>query len=113
MTRKRICSLSLIGLLSVLVLSPTIASQQQPGPRYKLIDLGTFGGPNSSVGGQSVVVSNTGNVTGGADTSIPDPYAPECFNERCVVEHAFLSKHGALTDLGTAWRRKQFRLCLK
>jgi probable HAF family extracellular repeat protein len=69
-------------------------------PRYRLVDLGTFGGPNSSVGGQSVVVSKTHKVAGGADTSIPDPYAPECFNRRCFVEHGFLWNGDRLTDLG-------------
>ena len=69
-------------------------------PRYRLVDLGTFGGPNSSVGGQSVVVSKTHKVAGGADTSIRDPYAPECFNRRCFVEHAFLWNGERLTNLG-------------
>ena len=70
-------------------------------PRYKLIDLGTFGGPRSSVGGQSVVVTNHHTVTGGADTEVPDPYAPNCFDPTCFTEHAFRWHGGALMDLGT------------
>jgi hypothetical protein len=69
MTQTRISSLFLIGLLSVVGLSST--SMAQPKPRYRLIDLGTFGGPNSSVGGQSVVVTNSRSVAGGPTHQFP------------------------------------------
>jgi hypothetical protein len=39
---------------------------------YKLSDLGTFGGPNSTVGFFEQVVNERGTVTGGADTPTPD-----------------------------------------
>lgn len=71
-------------------------------PRYKLIDVGTFGGPHSSVGGQSVVLSNTRKVVGGADTATLDPYMPDCFDSQsCFTERAFLWHTGTLKDLGT------------
>lgn len=101
MRETRISTLFLVGLLSVVGLPPRITAQQKLEPRYKLIDLGTFGGPHSAVGGsQTVDVTNTRSVAGGADTLIPDPYAPECFNRRCFVEHAFRWRMGVLTDLG-------------
>jgi hypothetical protein len=36
---------------------------------------------------------------GGADTSIPDPYFPNCLID-CFVTHAFDWHNGVLTDLG-------------
>jgi len=39
-------------------------------------------------------------VVGGADTSLPDPYSPNCFFD-CTVMHAFEWHNGVLKDLGT------------
>ena len=53
--------------------------RKDESPRYKLIDLGTFGGPASyysEAGLGSRVLNNRGDVAGYADTSIPDPSAP-------------------------------------
>ena len=91
----------LLVALSTMCLSQT-ALTQNGRPRYKLVDLGTFGGPHSAVGSQSVVVSNTRKVAGGAVTATPDPYAPDCFDRNfCFVEHAFVWQAGVLNDLGT------------
>jgi probable HAF family extracellular repeat protein len=68
--------------------------------RYKLIDLGTFGGPNSSVpivfdeingtaGAQAI--TNQGIVTGMADTSLADPL---CFFDDCFYPIAFQWREG-------------------
>ena len=69
--------------------------------RYKLIDLGTFGGPNN-VGGGVIPpgpnqLTNQGTVVAGADTSTPDP---NCFID-CFVNHAYRFREGVLEDLGT------------
>jgi len=40
---------------------------------YQLIDLGTFGGPNSSLPGSIESINPSGTVTGCADTSVLDP----------------------------------------
>jgi probable HAF family extracellular repeat protein len=67
---------------------------------YMLIDIGTFGGPNSTTtwgGPWSKTLTSGGIVIGEADTSAADPYCllyPDCF-----VNHAFQWKNGALTDL--------------
>ena len=45
--------------------------------RYKLIDLGTFGGPNSYLPEPNQAIralNNRGVVAGGADTSTADPF---------------------------------------
>ena len=65
---------------------------------YKLFDLGTLGGPNS--GNESIPPENIINLGGVAaaygDTSVPDPF---CLAD-CFVNHAFVWKEGATTDLG-------------
>jgi probable HAF family extracellular repeat protein len=79
---------------------------------YKLIDLGTFGGPQSylatsngvtSPGAVNQVLNNQGTVVGWGDTSTLDPFAPNCFNPfppDCFLPLAFQWQKGVLTDLG-------------
>jgi probable HAF family extracellular repeat protein len=71
---------------------------------YKLIDLGTFGGPQSFVNvpnvGIAPVLNNSGTVVGYADTSVPDPHPKICFQD-CFVAHAFRSKGTGKSDLGS------------
>lgn len=91
--------------------SPALADVATPVAKhhhYKLIDLGTFGGPESHVNpgsGQNVgnfasVLNSQGAVTGWADTSTPDPFPSFCFSLECFVVHAFKWKNGFKTDLG-------------
>jgi probable HAF family extracellular repeat protein len=72
---------------------------QAKHPHYKLIDLGTFGGPDSLYFSEPVVqsVNNRGTAVGGAETGLPDP---TCFHD-CIITHAFEWKKGVLADLGT------------
>lgn len=75
--------------------------------RYRLEDLGTLGGPSSSVntGGQQIV-NNGGTVSGAADTSVLDPNYPytnpffASFGADPYIQHAFTWRHGALRDIG-------------
>jgi len=71
---------------------------------YKLIDLGTFGGPQSAVVGFSQIINSQGTIVAGADTATPDPNYPNCFvgagYEDCFVQHAFKWQNGVRTDLG-------------
>lgn len=69
---------------------------------YKVIDLGTFGGPSSWMTNPAVVrlglLNNQGMLTGEADTSVVDPFcwwAPGCY-----ATHGFQWKNGGTTDLG-------------
>ena len=66
--------------------------------RYKVIDVGTFGGPFSQFSvPSSAGLNNRGTAAGVADTPIPDP---NCFFD-CWVDHGFVWTNGVTTDLGT------------
>ena len=83
----------------------SLSSQQQiHHTRYRLVDLGTFGGPQSYVNipdlSYARVLNNRGVVAGWADTSTPDPFPDFCWVEDCFVTHAFRSQNGTKQDLG-------------
>lgn len=100
-TRTRIIALALFAALAIPV---QLAAQGHA--RYKLIDIGTFGGPasdlnNGNDGSFSVnLVNNQGALAGWADTAAPDPFPSFCFYD-CYVTHAFRWQDGVMTDLGT------------
>jgi probable HAF family extracellular repeat protein len=99
----------MIALLSTLVLTVGTTAQSSQAPvakhhRYKVVDLGTFGGPSSSVNCCEHQITARGVVVGSADTSAANPN-PGCFNgplgvPDCNVNQAFQWRDGALTDLG-------------
>jgi len=78
---------------------------------YKLVDLGTFGGPSSYLAGSNGVTSpgavnqvlnNHGTVVGWRDTSTIDPFDPNCFmnfSPDCFLALPFQWEKGVLTDL--------------
>ena len=81
----------------------TASSNAQQHRRYKLIDIGTFGGPASyltdpGIGLGFLVLNDAGTLVGRASTSTPDP---SCISPDCFLDHAFRWEHGVLTDLGT------------
>ena len=98
-----------VSLFAALAVPVGMAAQDNPSPdhkrkhhQYKLIDLGTFGGPNSFVNGPTVpILSSSGTYAGEAETAIPDPYAPYCRNGDCLVQHAQKWRNGGVSDLGT------------
>src|SRR5580658_9369575 len=103
--RKNLTTLFITGLSLCALTLPVVSSAQERNtkqPHYIVKDMGTFGGPNSFFFSSPVVesVNNHGIVVGGADTGLPDPYAPNCFAD-CHILHAFKWKNGFLTDLGT------------
>lgn len=71
--------------------------------RYRVVDMGTFGGPQGYLTETTQVLNNQGAVTGYLDTSTPDPNFPNfssCFNPDCFFSHAFQFHDGLITDLG-------------
>jgi probable HAF family extracellular repeat protein len=77
--------------LSSLPLSLSAQNTAEHKPKhhqYKLYDIGTLGGPNTTTVAVIPGVSNNGTVIGGSNTSTPG------------VTHAFQWRRGVLTDLG-------------
>jgi probable HAF family extracellular repeat protein len=106
-SRILICVTALLWF-AALAIPISLAAQEQKAQHhhYKFVDLGTFGGPSSTVNGEpdQHVINNAGTVVGGADTSIPTP-EPGCFNPvllpDCFISHAFVWNGESLKDLGT------------
>jgi probable HAF family extracellular repeat protein len=73
---------------------------------YVVVDMGTFGGPNSFVYGpgessgtlDALLLNQRGTATGAADTNVPELF---CQTSECLAIHAFSWKNGVLTDLGS------------
>jgi hypothetical protein len=73
--------ISAIALLVALAIPVSLAAQEHPTKhhQYKLVDIGTFGGPNSSVNPNFLtqagnrVISDQGTVAGVGDTSAARP----------------------------------------
>ena len=103
---------------ALVAMSLSMAGQEHPAGHhhYKLIDLGTFGGPQSYIngfeyGGPLNNLNNAGMLAGWADTSTLDPYGNSsnaygnfCFNydgTPCYASHAFIGWGGFIFDLGT------------
>ena len=92
--------------VSIFLALPAFAAAQDHASkhnRYRLVDLGTFGGPLSygsadETGGR--ILNDAGVVSSYADTTQPDPYAPDlCSVPDCLVAHAYRWRGGVLEDL--------------
>jgi probable HAF family extracellular repeat protein len=66
---------------------------------YRLVDLGTYGGPNSFQNYPGRSLTDDGAAIGEADTAVADPNAPICFSD-CTVSRGFEWRHGKRADLG-------------
>jgi len=84
--------------------SPSAPSEKDQHARYRLIDLGTLGGPVSYGSPNGVgfrILNDSGEVASCADLSVPDPNAAfGCYDADCFQAHAFQWKNGFITDLG-------------
>jgi len=105
-------------ILSVMAIPAVLVARQQTGElhdgkhhRYKLVDIGTFGGPVSYINpaftfGSHNQISRRGTVVGGAATSIPTTFVSNGFvcggldGTVPFVNHAFKWRAGGLNDLG-------------
>ena len=89
---RALTSIFAMTLFGALAIPVRLAAQDT---RYKLIDLGTLGGPTSQVNGSPPpMINNKGVVAGEADTSTPCTYLGG------FVSPAFTWENGVLTDLG-------------
>jgi len=79
----RLTRLALLAALAALLIPLQLtAAAGATHHHYKLIDLGTFGGPgsylNTSDNAEWPIINNAGTVVGGADTSVQTP-VPGCY----------------------------------
>jgi probable HAF family extracellular repeat protein len=98
-----------ITLFAIGGFTPLDAQQPQQAPppghiRYKLVVMGTFGGPQSaSFFGQARSLNERGTLVGQADTSVPDRNFQN-FNPLLgadpFIQHGFLWRDNRMTDLG-------------
>jgi probable HAF family extracellular repeat protein len=114
MKKNLTAAMTAITLLTVLTIPVQLAAQDNQDHNsdhkhhhYQLIDLGTFGGPNSSVpmaflalNGETAVrdISDDGTVAALADTSTPDPL---CYIDDCFFGNALQWQQDLVTNLGT------------
>jgi len=88
-----------ITVMLVAALAIPVLLAAQTSPRYRLVDLGTFGGPASYFpNGLDGILNNHGTGVGTSNTTEQDPscfWAPNCF-----ATHAFQTQNGIVTDLG-------------
>jgi len=96
-----------LTLLPALAIPLHLAAQGKAKPdhhkhhHYQLIDVGTFGGPNSSFAlpaPEVRVLNNSGVAVGGGDTSTPDPTCI-AFNSDCYVGYGFKWQDGVAHKL--------------
>jgi probable HAF family extracellular repeat protein len=105
--RAVLIALSLTSLLRVTQSQNNPAtSESLPKPQhhhqYKLIDLGTFGGPASFIFGETGPLNSSGQVTSCADTADIDSYVPNgnpYFGNDPFLQHGFLWNGSVLNDL--------------
>ena len=99
----RIAGVVLAGLFaasSVLLAQETPVVEKPHHSRYKFIDLGTLGGPDSIVPFGEPVLNSRGSFVANSDTATPDPFAPICFySPNCFVNRAFKWEAGVITPL--------------
>jgi probable HAF family extracellular repeat protein len=115
--KKRLATfVTMLSLCAPLAFPIGLAAQEQEEKKeqkanhhhYKVIDLGTLGGPQSVVSGfLTHLLNNRGTVAGCADTPTADPNFPDSnfqgFSPRTpdpFVFHAFRWQDGLMTDLG-------------
>jgi probable HAF family extracellular repeat protein len=107
-TWTRIIALALSATLAVPVWLAAQSKQNHPHQyhHYQIVDVGTFGGPQSFLadgGGISAAtdMNQQGTLGGWSDTPASDPFYPYCYTTDCYVAHAFRLQNGVVTDLGT------------
>jgi probable HAF family extracellular repeat protein len=94
-TTNKIAALFFACLVSAQLGAQTQSPESGQTPRYRLVDLGAFGGPASSFAD----LNNRGTAVGWANLPTTDPlclHAPD----NCFTTHAFQARNGAITDLG-------------
>ena len=94
-----------LGVSVLLWLAVPLELSAQHTVRYRLIDLGTLGGPisyGSANGDGGRMLNNAGVVSSLQTRRLADPFAPDfCFDPDCLLAHAYRWRNGVMTDLGS------------
>jgi probable HAF family extracellular repeat protein len=91
---------AMIAPALVAVAQRTPAQEAKPGHHhYKLVDVGTFGGPGGGISNpSSPALNNSGVLVGQSDTAASDPFSPNCFLD-CNVIQSWVVQNGVVTPL--------------
>jgi probable HAF family extracellular repeat protein len=95
-----------IALFALVAIPLQLAAQDKQDHKsnhhhYQLVDIGTFGGPESGTQDELKVLNSRGMLAGFAQTPTADPnYPNSCFFCGPLIAHGFLWQKGVLTDLG-------------
>src|SRR6476620_2058174 len=103
LSNRNIRRLCLVVMVAAMFLAPrALVAQQSRGSRirYRIFDVGTFGGPNSQTNGTSRIMSNSGVVAGLADSDQLCPHAPGVGLDTGFISPAFMWRNGSLTNIG-------------
>jgi probable HAF family extracellular repeat protein len=92
-------SVLLFAVANALSAQDTAQESRPRHRRYKFVDLGTFGGPDSIIPFVQRVLTTQGTVVGTAETDLPDPFAPNCTSPNCKVQSGFEWRKGVMTQL--------------
>jgi probable HAF family extracellular repeat protein len=90
-------------IATLLAVAWPITMTAQKHHQYKVVDVGTLGGPNSFHSGFAQILNNQGAFVAYADTSTPNPN-PGCFipfgnAPDCFVEHPVVLRNGVVSEL--------------
>jgi probable HAF family extracellular repeat protein len=99
LARIVVASVLLFAIGNVLSAQDIESASRPKHRRYKFIDLGTLGGPDSIIPFIQRVLTSQGTVIGIAETDIPDPFAPLCASPNCKVQNGFEWRKGVMTQL--------------
>ena len=100
--RMKSLRLTCIIAMTLFTLAIPIAVSAQKHHQYKVVDVGTLGGPNSFHSGGAQILNNRGTFVAFANASTSNPN-PGCFipfnNPDCFVERPVVVHNGSVTEL--------------
>lgn len=96
------CLPYVVAALAAFICCPVLAGPPPANyPRYKLVDLGTLGGPNASQVFPGVTLNNRGEAIAQSGTATPDPFPSDFWLADGFIWHSILGTgDGVVRDLG-------------
>ena len=92
------------GLMAITITTAQEAKPKAKHHRYRVVDVGTFGGPNADTlvpPPAAQILTNSGLFVGTAETKLADPFAPNCVDSDCLVQSGLLNVAGVSINIGT------------